>query len=56
MRIGLFAPLAETDALPRYRDAGVDQLIVVIFAVDRDGLRSTLDGLTKSFVEPAAAL
>ncbi len=44
------------DALPRYRDAGADQLIVVAFAFDRDGLLSTLDGLAKSFVEPAAAL
>ena len=43
-------------ALARYREAGVDQVIAVAFALDRDSLLSTLDTLAKNFVEPAAAL
>ena len=42
--------------LERYRAAGVDQLIVVAFAFDRDALLSALDGLAKSAVEPASRL
>jgi len=48
-------PLAP-DALARYADAGVDQLVVMAVARDADGLRAQLDALAKSVVEPAARL
>lgn len=44
------------DALPRYRDAGVDQVIVMAMAGDPDGLRTRLDELAKTVVEPARSL
>jgi probable F420-dependent oxidoreductase len=44
------------DALPRYRDAGVDQLILPVVAGSRDGLLARLDELAKTMVEPAAGL
>ena len=44
------------DALARYHEAGVDQVIVVAFAFDRNSLLSTLDTLAEKFVGPAAAL
>ena len=46
----------EPDALPRYRDAGVDQLIVLCFAPERDALLKALDTLAESLVEPAQRL
>jgi probable F420-dependent oxidoreductase len=48
-------PLAP-DALGRYADAGVDQLVVMAVAGDPDGLRAQLDALAKRVVEPAARL
>lgn len=47
---------AGDDALPRYRDAGVDQVIVMAVAGSVDKLREQLDGLAKTVVEPAARL
>ena len=44
------------DAVRRYRDAGVDQVIFLVVAGNRDGLLARLDQLAKSIVEPAAAL
>ncbi len=44
------------DLVKRYREAGVDQVILFLFAPDVDALRSTLDTLAKEIVEPAAAL
>ncbi|RIL08223.1 MAG: LLM class F420-dependent oxidoreductase [Proteobacteria bacterium] len=41
------------DAVRRYRDAGVDQVILLVVAGDRDGLVARLDDLAKSIVEPA---
>ncbi len=38
----------DADAVARYRDAGVDQLVLVAFAFDRDALLGTLDGLARS--------
>ncbi len=35
----------DADAVRRYRDAGVDRLILVVFALDTGGLLSALDGL-----------
>jgi probable F420-dependent oxidoreductase len=48
-------PMTDGD-LERYRDAGVDQLILLCFASDRDSLLANLDGLAKTAVEPASAL
>ncbi len=46
----------EDGALERYREAGVDQLIALCLAFDRDSLGRTLDGLAASLVEPARRL
>lgn len=46
----------EADALPRYREAGVDQVIVMAVAGTVDGLRAQLDQLARTVVEPAARL
>jgi probable F420-dependent oxidoreductase len=35
----------DADSVKRYRDLGIDQLILMAFALDRDGLLTTLDGL-----------
>jgi probable F420-dependent oxidoreductase len=48
-------PLGDGD-IERYHEAGVDQVIVVGFAFDRDALLSTLDTLAESSVEVAARL
>ena len=44
------------DALPRYCEAGVDQVVVMAVAGHADGLRAQLDALAKAVVEPAARL
>jgi probable F420-dependent oxidoreductase len=44
----------DADAVRRYRDAGVDQLIVMALGGDPDGLRTQLDGLARTVLEPAA--
>ncbi len=44
------------DLVERYRDAGVDQVIVFAVAGNADGLRASLDTLAKQIVEPAARL
>jgi len=44
------------DLVKRYRDAGVDQVIVFAVAGNADGLRASLDALAKQVVEPAARL
>jgi probable F420-dependent oxidoreductase len=46
----------EDDALPRYRDAGVDQLIALCFAAGPGALEKTLDDLAERLVEPAGRL
>jgi hypothetical protein len=46
----------EDGALERYREAGVDQLIALCFAPDRDALLRTLDTLAAGLVEPARKL
>jgi hypothetical protein len=40
----------------QYCEAGVDQIIVFNFANDVDSLRSSLDTLAKTLVEPARSL
>ena len=44
------------DAVRRYRDAGVDQVILLVVAGNRDGLLARLDDLAKTIVEPARRL
>jgi alkanesulfonate monooxygenase SsuD/methylene tetrahydromethanopterin reductase-like flavin-dependent oxidoreductase (luciferase family) len=44
------------DALERYRDLGVDRVIAVLFAFDRDGLLTAADDLAKQLVEPARSM
>ena len=44
------------DAVRRYRDAGVDQVILLAVAGNRDGLLARLDELAKTIVEPARTL
>src|SRR5499426_3341356 len=44
------------DAVRRYRDAGVDQVILLAVAGSRDGLLARLDELAKTLVEPASRL
>jgi probable F420-dependent oxidoreductase len=46
----------DLDAVKRYRDAGVDQVIFLVVAGNRDALRARLDELAKTIVEPARSL
>ncbi len=46
----------DTDALKRYRDAGVDQVILVLVAGGPDAMVARLDELAENFVEPARGL
>ena len=46
----------DRDALERYRDLGVDRVIAVLFALDRDSLLSTADALASELVEPARSM
>ncbi len=45
MSISPYLKPFDADSVKRYRDLGIDQLILMTFALDRDGLLSTLDGL-----------
>ena len=42
--------------LVHYRDAGVDQLVLLAFAADVAGIRATIGRLSEEFVEPATKL
>ena len=44
------------DAVRRYRDAGVDQVILLVVAGNRNGLLARLDELAETIVEPAQDL
>ena len=46
----------DLDTIKRYADAGVDQVILLVFAPTSDAIRSTLDALASSIVEPARSL
>jgi probable F420-dependent oxidoreductase len=48
-------PVDEKD-VERYRQAGVDRVVVVALAFDRDGLLGELDRLARDVVEPARAM
>jgi probable F420-dependent oxidoreductase len=47
---------ADLDAVRRYRDAGVDQVILLAVAGSADGLLKRLDELAKKIVGPASGL
>jgi hypothetical protein len=47
---------ADSAKVERYREAGVDQVVLAAFAFDVDGIRSLLDSYAETIVEPAAAL
>jgi probable F420-dependent oxidoreductase len=46
----------DLDAVKRYRDAGADQVILLCFAGNVDGLRARLDQLATQINEPARSL
>jgi probable F420-dependent oxidoreductase len=46
----------DADAMKRYAQAGVDQLILLVFAGSPDQLAAELDRLATTFVEPAMTL
>jgi probable F420-dependent oxidoreductase len=50
-----FQPV-DFDAIRRYRDAGVEQVIVLALGGSRDALLARLDELAKALVEPARSL
>jgi probable F420-dependent oxidoreductase len=47
---------ADLDMVKRYRDAGADQVVLMVVASGRDDLLGALDGLANTIVEPARAL
>jgi probable F420-dependent oxidoreductase len=47
---------ADFDTVRRYRDAGVEQVIFLVAAGNRDSLLARLDDLAKTIVGPASAL
>jgi probable F420-dependent oxidoreductase len=47
---------ADLDLVKRYRDAGADQVILLVFAAAPDDLRGALDRLAEGIVEPARRL
>ena len=47
---------ADLDLMKRYRDLGVDQVILLLFAFDLDGLRAALERLAEEIVVPVGAL
>jgi probable F420-dependent oxidoreductase len=46
----------DLDAIKRYRDAGVDQVILMAFAPTEEAIRKALGELASSIVEPAQSL
>ena len=46
----------DLDKVKRYRDAGADQVILLATAFDEDGMRSAIEELVESIVEPARSL
>jgi len=47
---------ADLDLMKQYRDLGVDQVILLLFAFDLDGLRAALERLAEEIVVPVGAL
>ena len=54
--IGPYLRPTDLDACKRYRDAGVDQVILLAFAPTESDILRMLDGLASSLLEPARAL
>lgn len=46
----------DLDLVKRYRDAGVDQVIVLVLGMSRDDLLQALDSVAQAIVEPARRL
>ena len=46
----------DLDTVKRYRDAGAEEVVVMVLGGNPDGVRRTLDQLAKDIVEPARAL
>lgn len=46
----------DLDAIKRYRDLGVSQVILLLVAPDLGGLEAALDAMAESFVVPAAGI
>ncbi len=51
-----YTRVMDRDDLARYRDAGVDQVIVMVLSRTVDGLRVQLDKIAEQLIEPARAL
>ena len=47
---------ADAAKVERYREAGVDQVVLAAFAFDIDGIKNLLDSFAETIVEPAALL
>ena len=47
---------ADIEKVERYREVGVEQVVLPLFAFDTDSLLSLLDDYAKTIVEPAATL
>jgi len=46
----------EPDELERYRDAGVDQMTLMVASSSVENLKGWLDRLTEDFIVPAARM
>ena len=46
----------DLDTVKRYRDAGADEVIVVLFAPSADDIEPVMDAVAQALVEPAKAL
>ncbi len=51
-----YTQVVDRDDLGRYRDAGVDQVVVMAMSRTVDGLRAQLDKIGEQLIEPARAL
>lgn len=47
---------ADLDLVKRFRDVGVDQVVLLLYATNVDGLQSGMDVLAKTILEPARRL
>ncbi len=54
--VSLYLHPADAEALPRYREAGVEQLVVMVLTRTVDQLERQLDLLAETLVRPAAGL
>jgi probable F420-dependent oxidoreductase len=54
--VGTYLQPTELDTCKRYREAGVDQVILLAFAPTEEDILRMLDGLASSLLEPARSL